>query len=100
MEVITEQSPPARFAVHCAVCHNTATIDYVTGIGNVIQAPGHSVLRANTFSMGARAVTKKMARVKNGPPGPSFSAKIGPPLQKLARARRHLVWSLRVIWQV
>ena len=37
---------------------------------------------------------------KNGPPGPSFSAKIGPPLQKLARAHRHLVWSLRVIWQV
>ena len=32
-----------------------------------------------------------MARVKNGPPGPSISAKIGPPLQKLARARRHLV---------
>ena len=28
-------------------------IDYVTGIGNVIQAPGHSVLRANTFSMGS-----------------------------------------------
>ena len=28
-------------------------IDYVTGIGNVIQAPGHSVLRANTFSMAA-----------------------------------------------
>ena len=26
-------------------------IDYVTGIGNIIQAPGHSVLRANTFSM-------------------------------------------------
>ena len=28
-------------------------IDYVTEIGNVIQAPGHSVVRANTFSMGS-----------------------------------------------
>ena len=28
-------------------------IDYVSGIGNVIQAPGYSVLRANTFSMGS-----------------------------------------------
>ena len=27
-------------------------IDYVTGIGNVIQAPPHSLLRANTFSVG------------------------------------------------
>ena len=26
---------------------------YDTGIGNVIPAPGHSVLRANTFSMGS-----------------------------------------------
>ena len=54
-----------------------------------------SLLRsAITCLRGARSVTKKMARVKNGPPGPSFSAKIGPPLQKLARAR---LWSLRVI---
>ena len=30
-------------------------IDYVTGIGNVIQAPPHSVLRANTFSVGQQA---------------------------------------------
>ena len=30
-------------------------IDYVTGIGNVIQAPPHSLLRANTFSVGQQA---------------------------------------------
>ena len=31
------------------------SIDYVTGIGNVIQAPPHSLLRANTFSVGQQA---------------------------------------------
>ena len=36
-------------------CYIIDCIDYVTGIGNVIQAPGHSVLRANTFSMGMAA---------------------------------------------
>ena len=30
-------------------------IDYVTGIGNVIQAPPHSLLRANTFSVQQQA---------------------------------------------
>ena len=29
-----------------------AYVDCVSGIGNVIQAPGHAVLRANTFSIG------------------------------------------------
>ena len=34
-------------------CYTIDCIDYVTGIGHVIQAPGHSVLRANAFSMGS-----------------------------------------------
>ena len=39
----------------CRLCLSIDCIDYVTGIGNVIQAPPHSVLRANTFSVGQQA---------------------------------------------
>ena len=35
--------------------HSIDCIDYVTRIGNVIQAPPHSVLQANTFSVGQQA---------------------------------------------
>ena len=38
--------------IYLDLCLAIDCIDYVTGIGNVIQAPPHSVLRANTFSVG------------------------------------------------
>ena len=39
----------------CWVATIIDCIDYVTGIGNVIQAPPHSLLRANTFSVEQQA---------------------------------------------
>ena len=45
---------PASFVIR-AVGSTIDCIDYVTGIENVIQAPPHSVLRANTFSVGQQA---------------------------------------------
>ena len=44
---IVWQTEALRYTIDC--------IDYVTGIGNVIQAPPHSLLRANTFSVEQQA---------------------------------------------